>query len=97
MFGNQWAGVLNSGMEYMSHPRYGAGHFLGESDIKFIENNNVPFNPTLLRREMNSSNPKTCNQHVKIQEYLRDNYNREIDLPTYQKNSRVIYDAFKKK
>lgn len=73
------------------HPDSRSVFCLGESDVSFIENNKLPFDAPQLRRTMNSTNPHDCMKHMKIQEYLRDNYGRKIDDTTYEKNYKNAY------
>lgn len=84
-------GSIGYGSMPRLYPSNGSVFCLGESDVNFIENNNLPFDAIQLRRTMNSNNPHDCLRHMKVQEYLRDNYGRKIDDTVYEKNYKNAY------
>ena len=67
------------------------GRYMGTQDIKFIADNNLPFNAQQLYADRNSGTLQDCAAHRGIQEYLRDKHNHKSDQTAWNKNCEVIH------
>lgn len=70
------------------NPHYGLTSFscLSEREVKFIEDNNLPFDASFVREKMTSMKPFDCRRHGIIQEFIQDVCGGKIDETTSKIN-----------
>lgn len=67
-------------------------HVLNESDVSFLESINSPYHAPTMRHQMESTKPSHCRKHREVQKYLQNTHGRAIDKPSWEINSKIVYD-----